>query len=61
MVSNIIFVGIVNAIDRGRFEEDVKNVTLKKNIVQHEPCSPCGPFESVDTNANATTNFSASY
>ena len=34
---------------------------MKKNIIQHGPCRPCGPFESVDINGSATTNFSASY
>lgn len=50
-----------NPTDRGHFKGDITSAALKKNIIQHGPCRPCGPFESVDTNGNATTNFSASY
>eukprot|EP00795_Rhopilema_esculentum_P010800 gene10800-19605_t len=50
-----------NPTDRGHFKEDIKNAALKKNIIQHGPCRPCGPFESVDINGSTTTNFSASY
>eukprot|EP00795_Rhopilema_esculentum_P016775 gene16775-8236_t len=50
-----------NPTDRGHFKEDTKNAALKKNVIQHGPYRPCGPFESVDINGSATTNFSASY
>ena len=50
-----------NPTDRGHFDEDIKNAALKKNIIQHGPCRPCGSFEPVDGNGNATTNFNASY
>ena len=57
----IFYLSRENPTDRGHFDEDIKNVALKKNTIQHGPCRPCGPFESVDGNGSATANFIASY